>query len=116
VDDPVELREALSAVLGLSVVVSKRRRLFVLEGTRIHLDRVEGLGDFIEFEGVVSAGGSPGRFAPLLADLRQSFGIEEDDLLPGSYSDLLLASAPSEERRRRAARPRSGVRKRISQQ
>lgn len=93
VDDPTELREALSAVLGISVVVSKTRRLFVLTGIRIHLDRVDDLGDFIEFEGVVSGNGDPGRFAPLLADLRQSFGIKESDLLRGSYSDLLLAAA-----------------------
>jgi len=85
--------EALSAVLGISVVVSKTRRLFVLAGTRIHLDRVEGLGDFIEFEGVVSADGDPDQFAPLLADLRRSFDIGEGDLLSGSYSDLLLAVA-----------------------
>ena len=93
VDNPAEMQEALSAALGVSVVVSKRRRLFVLAGTRIHLDRVDGLGDFIEFEGVVSGEDDPGRFAPLLADLRRSFGIEEDDLLRGSYSDLLLAAA-----------------------
>lgn len=93
VDDPTELREALSAVLGISVVVSKARRLFVLTDIRIHLDRVDGLGDFIEFEGVVSGDGDPDRFAPLLADLRRSFGIKEDNLLCGSYSDLLLAAA-----------------------
>lgn len=93
VDNPAEMQEALSAALGVSVVVSKRRRLFVLADTRIHLDRVDGLGNFIEFEGVVSGEDDPGRFAPLLADLRQSFGIEEDDLLPVSYSDLLLAAA-----------------------
>lgn len=95
VDDPTELREALSAVLGIKVVVSKTRRLFVLEDIRIHLDRVDGLGDFIEFEGVVSGDGDPDRFAPLLADLRRAFGIREGDLLRGSYSDLLLAAAPS---------------------
>lgn len=91
-DDPTELREALSAVLGISVVVSKTRRLFVLKGIRIHLDRVEDLGDFIEFEGVVAGDGDPGCFAPLLADLRQSFGIKEGDLMRGSYSDLLLGN------------------------
>jgi predicted adenylyl cyclase CyaB len=94
-DDPCELREALSVVLGISVVVSKMRRLFVLNGIRIHIDRVDDLGDFIEFEGVASSDGDPDRFVPLLADLRQSFGIREDDLLRGSYSDLLLAAACS---------------------
>jgi adenylate cyclase class IV len=60
---------------------------------RIHLDRVDGLGAFIEFEAVFSDDGDTGRLTPLLADLRQSFGIEEADLLRGSYSDLLAAAA-----------------------
>ena len=34
------------------VVVDKRRRLLLWEGVRIHLDRVEGLGAFVELEGV----------------------------------------------------------------
>jgi len=67
---------------------------------RIHLDRVEDLGEFIEFEGVVPDGGDSARFASLLTDLRQSFGIEEEDLLRGSYSDLLLAAARTQRSRR----------------
>jgi adenylate cyclase class IV len=60
---------------------------------RIHLDRVDGLGDFIEFEGVVDSDGDGDleRFEKLLTELRHSFGIGEGDLLEGSYSDLLLA-------------------------
>lgn len=90
--DSTGLREALSAVLCISVVVSKTRQLFVLKGTRIHLDRVEDLGEFIEFEGLVAGDSNSGYLTPLLADLRRTFGIEEGDLLRGSYSDLLLAA------------------------
>jgi adenylate cyclase class 2 len=88
VPDPDELREALTAALGVTVVVSKERRLFTFEGVRIHLDRVDGLGDFIEFEGVAEDGDDPGRFAALLDELRASFGIGDRDLVPESYSDL----------------------------
>lgn len=93
--DADELREALAAVLGIRVVVTKARRLFLFEGVRIHLDRVDGLGDFIEFEGILGSAGSGDleRARELLAELRRSFGIREDDLISGSYSDLLLASA-----------------------
>ena len=91
--EPAELREALTAVLGIDVVVTKARRLFILEGVRIHLDRVDGLGDFIEFEGVAADGEDPGAFAELLADLRQSFGIRNEDLLGESYSDLSRSAA-----------------------
>lgn len=86
--EPAELVKALAATIGIAVVVSKERRLFLFEGVRIHLDRVHGLGDFIEFEGVAGTD-DPGRFAELLDDLRTSFGIGNRDLVPGSYADLL---------------------------
>jgi predicted adenylyl cyclase CyaB len=85
--------EALAGVLGIKVVVSKSRRLFIFEGVRIHLDCVEGLGDFIELEGVAANGGDPGGFSALLNDLRQSFGIRDEDLLRESYSALLGSAA-----------------------
>jgi adenylate cyclase, class 2 len=90
-----ELREALATVLGVRAVVAKARRLFVLEGVRIHLDRVDGLGSFIELEGVVGADGSGdlARFEGLLPRLRRAFDIGDDDLLAASYSDLVPAPA-----------------------
>ena len=54
---PDELAEALDAALGTVVVVSKRRRLFLWEGVRIHLDEVDGLGSFVEFEAVLPDAG-----------------------------------------------------------
>jgi adenylate cyclase, class 2 len=95
VGEAAEMREALGAVLGISVVVSKVRRLFLFDGVRIHLDRVDELGDFIEFEGVVADGDDSEVFAGRLADLRQAFRIRDEDLLGGSYSDLLLAAGPA---------------------
>ena len=53
------LREALDAALGTLVVVDKGRRLLLWEGVRIHLDRVEGLGSFLELEGVAPRGLRP---------------------------------------------------------
>jgi len=91
VPDPTALRSALTAALGVTVVVGKSRRLFLHEGVRIHLDRVEDLGDFIEFEAVATDGEDPSRFTDLLASLRESLGIRDEDLLRGSYSDLLRA-------------------------
>jgi adenylate cyclase, class 2 len=41
---PDELRDALSTALGIWIVVSKARRLFILDGIRIHLDRLTSLG------------------------------------------------------------------------
>jgi adenylate cyclase class IV len=89
---PDELREALAAVLGIVVVVSKVRHLFIYEGVRIHLDRVEDLGDFIEFEGVSADGDDPSRFGNLLDHLRKSFGLRDGDLHGESYSDMLRSA------------------------
>lgn len=93
VREPIELKDALAGVLDIKVTVSKIRRLFIFEGVRIHLDRVENLGDFIEFEGVAADGADPNGFAELLDDLRPAFGIRDEDLLRESYSDLLRSAA-----------------------
>ena len=52
VEDPDDLRASLDAALGTLVVVDKERHLLLWEGVRIHLDTVEGLGSFVELEGV----------------------------------------------------------------
>jgi adenylate cyclase, class 2 len=92
-EDVAGLEKALSGVLGITAVVSKERRLFLFEGVRIHLDLIDDLGSFIEFEGVVAPGEIDlGRFSDLLADLRHWFGIEDADLLSGSYCDLVRAA------------------------
>lgn len=93
VPEPAQLKDALADVLGVKVVVGKTRHLFILKGVRIHLDCVEDLGAFIEFEGVAAEDGDPSGFAELLDDLRRSFAIRDEDLLSESYSDL-LHSAP----------------------
>jgi len=96
VSDAPELRAALAAVLGIVAVVRKTRRLFVLQDVRIHLDRVEGLGGFIEFEAVAPPGGTDlARYEARLTDLRNSFGIADADLVGASYCDLVLDGSGS---------------------
>jgi predicted adenylyl cyclase CyaB len=91
VPEPDGMRAALESALGIAVVVAKSRHLFLHENVRIHLDRVVGLGDFIEFEAVVAAGDDPTRFTAVLDDLRAGFGIRDVDPVRASYSDLSLA-------------------------
>ncbi|MFZ0972814.1 MAG: cytidine deaminase [Solirubrobacteraceae bacterium] len=87
---PDELAEALDAALGTVVVVSKRRRLFVWEGVRIHLDDVDGLGSFVEFEAVLPEAGDLDTARDKVARLRASLGIHDDALVSVGYADLLL--------------------------
>jgi adenylate cyclase, class 2 len=83
-----QLELILEQALGIKTVVRKRRQLWRLDNIRIHLDDVEGLGPFIEFEVEVRPGcdvaGCRAQADALLAQL----GIRPADLLAGSYSDL----------------------------
>jgi len=89
--EPDELCEALDAALGTVVVVSKRRRLFLWDSVRIHLDEVEGLGTFVELEAIVAPDGSDLAAArEKVARLRSELAISEDSLVAAGYSDLLL--------------------------
>ncbi len=94
VADPEPTGEALEYSLGPPlVVVSKRRHLFLWEAVRIHLDEVENLGTFIEFEAVLDSGAGEAAIASAhekLARLREELGISDEDLVEGGYSDLLL--------------------------
>lgn len=54
VQSPLVLKEALCRSHGLQSCVRKTRFLFLVDNTRIHFDRVETLGEFVEFEYVVS--------------------------------------------------------------
>jgi homotetrameric cytidine deaminase len=96
VDHPAATRDALDAVLGTTAVVEKRRRLFLWEGVRIHLDHVEGLGHFIELEGVAAEGSDLSREQQLVDRLRAELEIKDDALVPIGYADLLGADGPTD--------------------
>jgi homotetrameric cytidine deaminase len=100
-DDPAALREALDGALGTVVVVAKRRRLFLWEHVRIHLDEVDGLGSFIEFEALVGPHTSNLAEADAkVARLRAELAIDDRELVAVGYAELLLDGA---EALRRAA-------------
>ena len=44
------IQAALGLAIGIKGVVRKRRMLYMIGQTRVHLDQVEGLGDFMELE------------------------------------------------------------------
>jgi len=93
VADPDRLRAVLTAALGEAGVVEKRRRLYLLDHTRIHLDEVQGLGDFVELETVLS--GEPEADAHAeLARIAAGLGIQRDALVAVAYVDLLNARSP----------------------
>ncbi len=88
VDDPAATARLLGDALDVKAVVSKVRHLYMHEGARIHIDEVEGLGTFIEFEVPDRGDGSA---APHMKVLRALFGVREENVIKASYSEMLLA-------------------------
>jgi adenylate cyclase class 2 len=92
IEDAEGLKAALSESIGLRAVVSKRRRLFLWRDVRIHLDRVDGLGAFLEFEAVAPEHSDLAGERRKVRHLRGAFAIGAEDLIDRSYSDLILAT------------------------
>ena len=90
-------REALGRALGLQGRVRKRRRLLMSGRTRIHIDAVEGLGDFMELEVVLRDGETDADAdADGLAEaeaLMLTLGLADAPRVAGAYLDLLAAEA-----------------------
>jgi predicted adenylyl cyclase CyaB len=94
VADPEATRRLLSELLGVHRVVRKEREIFLWHNVRIHLDRVQGLGTFMELEAVYD--GAPGAEPDerrKVEHLRKELGIAESDLVPVSYETLLEDTA-----------------------
>lgn len=90
-DDPAALRATLIRALGELARVVKTRWLYQAGRTRIHVDRVAGLGDYMELEVVLAE-------TDILADgqaeaeaLMHALAIDPADLCATAYVDMLLA-------------------------
>jgi adenylate cyclase class IV len=96
------LREVLGAACGIRAVVKKIRELYLLPRrlsrsagaradtpSRLHLDTVDGLGNFLEIEVILQEEESPQQAEQEAQAWLQEFGIAAGDLMAGSYADLL---------------------------
>src|SRR5882724_7475804 len=89
--DAATLEGVLSRALGVRGVVAKRRELFMIGRTRIHLDDVRGLGHFLELE-VVLRDGEPAADGEREAHaLLAALAVPPEALLGPAYIDLLEA-------------------------
>jgi len=86
---PDLLRHVLSLGYGVTGRVRKRRILFLAGRTRIHLDQVEGLGDFVELEVVLAEHEPTEAGAAAARELMEKLGILPEQLVTGAYVDLL---------------------------
>ena len=86
---PDKIREVLSQAYGQTGRVIKHRTLFLIGRTRVHLDKVEGLGDFLELEVVLAEKEASDDGVAVANDLLRKLGIPPDNLIEGAYVDLI---------------------------
>jgi predicted adenylyl cyclase CyaB len=100
VADAAALREALARGCGVLGRVRKTRLLVVhRQGgfhTRIHLDQVHGLGDFMELEVVLADGQGDAQGAAHADGLMRQLGLQHAPREAGAYLDLLRQCAQGE--------------------
>jgi adenylate cyclase class IV len=89
VANPVLMRQRLDHAYGIRGTVRKRRTLLIVGITRIHLDEVEGLGNFVELEVVLPPDASEQEGVRTARELMRQLKIDDACLLPGAYADFL---------------------------
>lgn len=87
----LEQKKSLLEQKPLLCLVDKIRQLWIYKNTRIHIDNVVGLGDFMELETVVG-NISKSQGANEFGEVVNKLGIEFNKTEPFSYSDMVLAS------------------------
>ncbi|BAL93524.1 class IV adenylate cyclase [Rubrivivax gelatinosus] len=82
------LHRVLARGLGLRSHVRKQRWLARVGRSRLHLDRVEGLGDFVEIEVVLADGESEADGREVAEGLLEALGLSAAERVPTAYADL----------------------------
>jgi len=90
--DAEPLKSVLALALGVRGVVRKVRYLYLIGQTRLHLDDVEDLGQFMELEVVLRPGETEAHGEAVARELISQLEIRDSDLLEVAYMDLLEQS------------------------
>lgn len=85
---PTTLRDCLKLAYGEAGRVRKQRTLFMLGRTRIHIDRVDGLGCFLELEVVLDEDEPTDCGIREAEDLLSRLDVDESQLVDAAYVDL----------------------------
>ena len=89
--NPEELKIILSTSCGILAEVKKNREIYYLGNAKFHLDKLSGLGEFVEIE-VFGNDTDSDHLWKTCQNFMNILGISEDDLVSESYSDMLLSS------------------------
>jgi len=84
----------LTAAMGAIGSVSKERTVFYNTCVRINIDRVDGLGDFVELEAECRTG-EEGEALRLLEATKTALGLANEKAIAASYIDLASRKSPA---------------------
>lgn len=87
--EPEKTREMMTQALGAIATVKKTRILMMRDHVRLHLDRVDGLGEFGEIEAVLGEHDDPERSRPLVDELLSALDVNRKNLIAASYFEML---------------------------
>jgi adenylate cyclase class 2 len=85
--NPAELDNIMRKLYKVLVIVNKKREIYIANNVRIHVDKVRGLGNYLEFEIIFN---SIREAKKTMTELITLFGLKENTFIKSSYSDLLL--------------------------
>ena len=96
-NETATLKKILTDSVGILAVVDKKREIYFIENVKFHLDKVVGLGNFVEIEAINSENvdNTEGVLSPEVLHKQCRFymglfDIQESDLLTNSYSDMVM--------------------------
>ena len=94
VTNPDAMHVLLAQALTTRGIVSKERHVFNTGRTRIHLDRVDGMGDFVELEVLLADDDDEMVGEAEAHALLKKLGVAQSDVVPVAYVDLLNPQCP----------------------
>ncbi|CAI4228265.1 unnamed protein product [Auanema sp. JU1783] len=89
VEDVTQIRMTLAAALSELGTIRKKRRIFTVDNLRIYLDEVDEMGTFIDVSLTMNTSDEE-VIIKKVADIRQKLQIQESDIVPVAYLDLMM--------------------------
>lgn len=86
---PSEIKELLTNALGIKTIVKKVREFWMFNNTRIHLDTVDSLGEYVELE-TVFQGQTENEAVTEHDHVKNTLDLDKAVPIAVSYSDLSL--------------------------
>jgi len=87
--DPETMKAALAGSNGIVGVLKKKRELFFIGQTRVHLDTVDDLGTFLELEVVLNGNQTEESGQDIAEQILATLNIAQSRLISTAYIDLL---------------------------